>query len=117
MRNLRWNIFAVGSSDVNCLWHAAGEVHARFHYVFACDIQWVEDDYRNTFGLGIQRRGDGSRSVAEHTRKLVHRDYIIVPGELVCLGSGSSGGDVVKMAAHYQRPGIVQLLHWIRLRT
>ena len=95
----------------------SGKFDAGFHHVFARDVQGIEDHHRNALGLRVQRRGNGFGGVAQHAGELVHRDDVIVPGELVCLGSGRSGGDVVEVAAHHQRPGIIQALQRIRPRT
>ena len=96
---------------------ATAEAHARLHQIFARDVQWIEDNDGHALRLGVEGRRNAFGSVGEHAGKLIHRDHIVIPGELVRLGRGRAGGEVVKVPAHYQRPRIIQPLERIGPRS
>ena len=97
--------------------HSFWKVNARFYQVFTCDVQGIKDDQRNPFHIRVQGSRNGFAGVAQHAGELVHRNHIVVPGELVGLGGRGPGGNVVEVAAHHQGPGIVQALQRIRPRA
>ena len=51
-----------------------------------------------------------SVALSQDTRKLVHRDHIVVPRKLKRLRRRRARQDVVKLATHHERPRIVQSL-------
>ncbi len=46
----------------------------------------------------------------QHAGKLVHGNDIVIPGKFVGFRRGGTGHNVVKLAAHDQRPCVVQAL-------
>ena len=95
----------------------ARKIHAAFNNVLTLDVQRIENHDRNALTFGIQGSRNSFRRALQHTGELIHRNYVIVPGKLVCLRSGSTCCDVVKMPAHDQGPCIIQALKRISTCT
>ena len=97
--------------------HPARKAHRGLDQIFPRNIEWIEDHHGDAKCLGIQGCGDTCRRIVQHNGELIHRDYVVVPRELIRLRSSGPGANVMEVSAHDQRPGIIQALQRIRSRS
>ena len=63
--------------------------------------------------LGVEHTGHSFCAAFEHAGKLVHGNRVVVPCELIRAGRGSTGGEIVEVCAHGERPCVIETLDWI----
>src|SRR6185312_7156453 len=90
-----------------------GEGDVAFDYVFAGNGELVVDDDGCANGFGVESGADSIGGTLQDSAKLVHGNGLIVPCVFVSLGRGRAGDEVMKLAAHHQRPGIGEPIFWI----
>src|SRR6185503_2725563 len=112
---LRWNLATIGTNHTSR--HTVQDLATHLDNVFALDVEWIVDGDRIPAGLRVHRRNDAFSRALEHTRKLVHREHIVIPRKLKCPGRRSAGQNVVKLSTHDERPGVVQAFLRVRATT
>src|SRR6185369_1943117 len=93
--------------------HSYTQRHRRLDHVFALDVQWIVDNDRLPVGLCVQAFRDCFGRTSQHTRKLIHRDHVVVPGKVERFRRRRARQYVVKLPAHHERPSVVQTLQRI----
>ena len=111
--HLRGDLLAVGTRHAHAF-SSGGQCDRGLDHIFALDVQRVVNHDGGPFGLRVESRCHILRSIGEDAGELIHRDHIVIPGELVGPRRGGARGGVVEVAAHHERPGVVEPLLRIR---